>query len=183
MKFAIKKATDCLLAGGIIAYPTESVYGLGCDPQNIKAVHRLVSLKNRSINKGLILVAANFDQLLPYLAEIDFITYEKVMNTWPGPTTWLLPCNQNAPKYLRGHFNLQAVRISNHPVVESLCLHFGGAIVSTSANKSGRPATKTALQVRHIFSNNIDYIVNGKLGGINRPSKIINVITNKVVRQ
>jgi len=171
-----------LKSGGIIAYPTEAVFGLGCDPMDEKATRKLLLLKNRSEQKGLILVAANFAQLQPYLTTLSPVLFDKVTQSWPGPINWLLPVNPSSPKYLRGKFNLQAVRISNHPIVQALCNAFGGAIVSTSANTSRRPAAKTALQVRSYFTNQLDYIVNETVGDQKTPCEIRNSLTDRIIR-
>ena len=179
----LQKTIKLLQQGGIIAYPTEAVFGLGCDPLNEAAVHKILTIKNRSIKKGLILIAADFHQLQPYLAELPAELFDRVMQTWPGPTTWLLPVNINAPAYLRGKHSLQAVRVSNHPVVREICNAFGSAIVSTSANLSNRPPARTALQVRLHFQNQIDLIINQKTGKQREPCEIKNALTNTVVRQ
>ena len=181
-KFAIHKAANILHQGGLIAYPTEAVFGLGCDPLNVNALQKLLQVKNRSASKGLILVAANFIQLEPFLDDIDTQTFDRVMSDWPGPVTWLLPANIHAPKILRGKFHLQAVRISAHPVVQALCESFGSAIVSTSANFSSRPPARTALGAQLRFREKIDYVVHEKVGELKQPSEIRNGITGEIVR-
>ena len=178
----IRKAANALSAGGVIAYPTEAVFGLGCDPLNEDAISQLLTLKKRPSHKGLILVASNFSQLEPYLAPIPVTLFDKVMATWPGPTNWLLPANPASPWLLCGKFQLQAVRISNHPAVQSLCNAFGGAIVSTSANISRRPAAKTNLQVRSYFTNRLDYVLNEKIGDQITPCEIRNGLDGRIIR-
>ncbi len=180
--FSLKKASKILHQGGIIAYPTEAVFGLGCDPLNANAVHKVLILKQRSISKGLILVAADFSQLRPFLAPVSPLLYARIMQRWPGPTTWLLPANKKAPGYLRGNSNLQAVRVTAHPIVKQLCDSFGGAIVSTSANISKRPAARNVLSVKHYFHNKVDLIINGKTGELNQPSEIVNAMTGQIIR-
>jgi len=178
----ITKAVNALKSGGVIAYPTEAVFGLGCDPMDEKAARKLLALKNRPEHKGLILVAANFTQLQPYLTTLSPALFDKVMQSWPGPINWLLPVNPSSPKYLRGKFHLQAVRVSNHPVVQALCNKFGGAIISTSANTSRRPAAKTVLQVRRYFTNQLDYVVNETVGDQKIPCEIRNSLTDHIMR-
>lgn len=168
--------------GGVIAYPTEAVFGLGCDPLNLDAVNKIISLKRRSVTKGLILVASDFAQLQPFLKPVDPAVFNRIMKTWPGPTTWLLPANEKAPKILRGKYSFQAVRISAHPVVKQLCDYFGGAIVSTSANFSNRPSARNALAVRKIFHTQLDYIIDEKVGELKNPSEIKNAITGETIR-
>jgi len=181
-KFVLKKANATLLRGGIIAYPTEAVFGLGCDPMNAEAIQHLLRLKNRPQSKGLILVAASFQQLEPYIQDLSPPLFDKVMKTWPGPVNWLLPANTTAPQYLRGSHRLQAVRVSQNPTIQALCRKFGGAIVSTSANFSNRPPAKTALQVRACFKKNIDFVINGSIGQQHQPCEIRNGLNNKILR-
>lgn len=178
----MKEAVRSLKAGGIIAYPTEAVYGLGCDPLNEKAVLRLLALKQRSWEKGLILIAADFAQLVPFLEPLTPILEKRVFAEWPGPVTWLLPAKSNVPYWLRGQSSKLAVRVTAHPEVVALCQQWGGALVSTSANLSGQPAAKTAVDVQNIFAPTIDYIVSGAVGERERPSEIRDAVTNTVLR-
>ncbi|OQW95091.1 MAG: tRNA threonylcarbamoyladenosine biosynthesis protein RimN [Beggiatoa sp. IS2] len=178
----VKQAVRCIARGGIIAYPTEAVYGLGCDPTNEQAIEHLLALKRRSWKKGLILIAADEGQLEPFLEPLTPILRERVFATWPGPVTWLLPAKPMVSKYLRGTSPQLAVRISAHPLVKTLCHQWGGALVSTSANLTGRPATKTTLQVRRVFAHSIDYILPGKVGERQRPSEIRDGLTNQRLR-
>ncbi|HFE38603.1 MAG TPA: tRNA threonylcarbamoyladenosine biosynthesis protein RimN [Gammaproteobacteria bacterium] len=178
----LRKADVILSQGGIIAYPTEAVFGLGCDPMNQQAVERLLSIKNRPLDKGLILVAANIAQLMPYIDTLPLPLFNKVMQTWPGAVNWLLPSNPHSPDYLRGQHELQAVRVSNHPVVSAICLQFGGAIVSTSANLNNRPPAKTSIQARLRFGKKINHVINGKVGTQTQPCEIRNGLNNAIVR-
>ena len=149
---------------------------------NEKAVTKILQLKNRPEHKGLILVAAEFSQLQPFVAELSPQLFAKVMQTWPGPVNWLLPINLSAPRILRGKYHLQAVRVSNHPVVQALCNAFGGAIVSTSANTSNRPPAKTAMQARGYFGKQLDYVVKAPVGGQKKPCEIRNVLDDRIIR-
>jgi L-threonylcarbamoyladenylate synthase len=178
----LQQACHQLAKGGIIAYPTEAVYGLGCDPWNEPAVDRLLTLKRRSWRKGLILIAVNYAQLTPFLEPLTPTLEAKVLATWPGAVTWLLPTRAKVPRWLRGQSSQIAVRITAHVQAAQLCHLWGGALVSTSANLSGQPAAKTALKVRQIFRQQLDYIVPGKVGGLNRPSEIRDALTDKVMR-
>lgn len=182
MNWPIRQATYHLAKGNIIAYPTEAIYGMGCDPQNLHAVRRLLQLKQRPWQKGLILIAANYDQLQPYLQPLSDEIKTKVFATWPGPVTWLLPARRRVSPLLRGQSHKLAVRITAHPLAKALCHHWRGAIVSTSANITQQQPAKTASQVRHTFGLDIDYIVNGPLGDRCRPSEIRDGVTDKVLR-
>ena len=178
----LKQAVRLITAGGIIAYPTEAVFGLGCDPNNEMAVTRLLALKQRSWQKGLILIAADYTGLAPFLKPLTPSLEQRVFATWPGPVTWLLPAKPSVPYWLRGQSSRLAVRVTAHPQTITLCQHWGGALVSTSANLSKRPPAKTALKVRQIFGHTIDYIVPGAVGKRQRPSEIRDGLTNVVIR-
>lgn len=178
----MKRAAAALHHGGIIAYPTEGVWGLGCDPLDGEAVARLLDIKQRDWTKGLILVAADYAQLSPFIADLSPTMRERVLATWPGPVTWLLPAREHTPWWLRGRHDTVAVRVSAHPVVAALCNSFGGALVSTSANLSGRPPARTRLQVQRQFGGTLDYIMPGATGRQTRPTEIRDGLTGAVVR-
>jgi L-threonylcarbamoyladenylate synthase len=178
----IMQATQTLRQGGIIAYPTEAVYGLGCDPSNEQAVHRLLLLKRRSQSKGLILIAATLEQLAPYLAPIPSQRMQEVLATWPGPITWIFPANPQVPVWIRGQHHSVAIRLTDHPIAKQLCLEFGGALVSTSANKSQGTPAKSAEEVPTIFSEGIDVIVVGEVGSLNKPTEIRDALSGAIFR-
>ncbi len=175
-------AGEILHKGGVIAYPTEAVYGLGCDPFNQQAVMQLLALKKRAVDKGLILIAASLEQLQPYLLPIEESRMVQVVNTWPGAMTWLFPARDNVPEWIRGQHNTVAVRVTDHPLASALCYLFGGPIVSTSANLEGQPPAKNAKEVAAIFSQQSVSILDGDVGGLSKPTKICDAITGQVVR-
>ncbi len=175
---------DALNAGGVIAYPTEAVYGLGCDPDNEAAVLALLAIKQRPVEKGLILVAANYSQLLPYVDD-NAIPQEKryqIFSSWPGHVSWVLPASPAAPKWITGQFDSIAVRVSAHPVVQQLCLTYGKPLVSTSANLSGQPAITDKAELEHCLGAMLAAIVPGALGGATQPSQIRHALTGDIVR-
>lgn len=178
----INEAVHVLQQGGVIAYPTEAVYGLGCDPANQQAVQKLLELKQRHRDKGLILIAANFDQLTPFLAEIEDSLKERVLATWPGPVTWLWPARPTVSSLLRGKNDTIAVRVTAHSLAAELCRAFGGAIVSTSANKSGIMPAKSAAEVRATFGRKVNFIVEGAVGNLTKPTQIKDTKTGRVIR-
>lgn len=178
----INEAVYILQQGGVIAYPTEAVYGLGCDPANHKAVQKILEIKQRDRNKGLILIAAAFEQLSPFLEEIEESLKQRVLATWPGPVTWLWPAKTEVSSWLRGEHTTIAIRVTAHPLVVELCRTFGGALVSTSANVSGQPPARNAEQVQAQFKDQLDYILEGEVGGLAKPSQIRDVVTGKVLR-
>ncbi len=179
--FRLRQAAHCLRQGGIVAYPTEAIYGLGCDPLNRKAVDRLLTLKQRPLSKGLILIAERFEQLIPYMGDLPREKLDTAMESWPGPHTWLLPASKNTPGWLTGGRNSIALRVTAHPVAAGLCRTFGGAIVSTSANLSGKQPAKTPLQVR-LRCPGTDDILHGSTGPEQQPTRIRNALTGKVIR-
>ena len=179
---AINEAVAVLHTGGVIAYPSESVYGLGCDPANTESIKRLLELKQRQRDKGLILIASDFAQLLPYLVDIDERLQQLVMASWPGPVTWLWPAKESVSRWLRGQHDTLAVRVSDHPLVAKLCQQFGGAIISTSANPARHAPARSAQQVRSLFADRLDYILEGETGGRAAPTEIRDILSGNIVR-
>lgn len=178
----LEQAVDCLKFGGIIAYPTEAVYGLGCDPWNSAAVEQLLLLKNRSAHKGFILVASDWSQLESFVEPVPPKSLAKIQSTWPGPYTWVFPARSQISKQLRGESSGIAVRISAHPVVQALCKAYGGAIISTSANLSGHPPARDAATVKILFSDQVHFILPGEVGKALRPTEIRDAITGELLR-
>mgnify|MGYP000211514342 CR=1 FL=1 len=180
----IKQAAEVFTQGGIIAYPTEAVFGLGCDPDNDVAVQKLLSIKQRSAEKGLILLAANYSQLLPYVDDsaINEDERRKVLSLWPDAITQILPANKNISSLLCGDFDTIAVRITDHKDVVELCDLTNKAIVSTSANLTGEKPSTTWQQVQQQLGSEIDFIVKGKTSGLLKPSTIINGLTGVTIR-
>ena len=181
----INQAVQVLQQGGVIAYPTEAVYGLGCDPGNLSAVKKILKLKNREKEKGLILVAAKFQQLKPYLIPLEKHIEEKLIASWCescGPITWIVPAKREVSDYLKGKYDSLAIRVSNHPLVKELCEKYNGAIVSTSANISKQEAARTSEQVKEIFSDKIDLVLEGKTNIHAQPSEIRDALTDQVIR-
>ena len=179
--FILRRAAHMLRTGAIIAYPTEAVYGLGCDPLDPDAVLRLLAVKQRPVNKGLILIASHFDQVAPFVTVPNETIQERINASWPGPNTWLLPARPDTPQWLRGKHTSLAVRVTAHPLAAALCDAFGGAIVSTSANASGRPPARNSLQAR-LRCPGIDLVINAPTGEAARPTTIRDALTGRVLR-
>jgi L-threonylcarbamoyladenylate synthase len=170
-----------LYHGGIIAYPTEAVYGLGCDPWNPDAVARLLAMKRRSWHKGVILIASRFEQLTPFILPLDENLRRDIFATWPGAMTWLLPVRPEVPAWLCGKHDTLAARVTAHPTAAQLCDAWGGALVSTSANPEGCVPARNARRVRAYFGAKLS-IINAPLGGLSRPSEIRHGHTGKIIR-
>jgi len=176
----IKHAAKILTKGGIIAYPTEAIYGLGCDPFNETAVHRIFEIKQRPLTKGLILIASEYSQIEDLIMPTKHM--DEILKTWPGPNTWVFPVTNKVPEFLLGEFNALAVRITNHPISRSLCTEFGGPITSTSANISNDPPVKTWQELSPNLFDKIDYVVKGTVGDSEKCSSIRDASTLEVLR-
>jgi L-threonylcarbamoyladenylate synthase len=178
----LRRARRCLDAGGVLAYPTEAVYGFGCDPRNASAVGRVLAIKGRSQAKGLILIAADFEQLAPLVGRLGPARMEEVLASWPGPVTWLMPARPDTPPWLTGANATLAVRVTAHPLAAALCRVWGAPLVSTSANRSGRPPARIALDVRLRLGAAVDLVLTGPCSGRSRPSTIRDAVSGRVVR-
>jgi len=178
----LRRAVEAVRSGGVIAYPTEAVYGLGCDPLEQVAVQRIIALKQRDAAKGLILIASGIAQLMPFMAELPVQVLAKLKASWPGPVTWVVPAADSLPAWLSGGRTTLAVRVTAHPIASALCESAGMALVSTSANRSGRAPARTALAVRMQLGDGVDEIVAGPVGGLTKPTEIREALTGKVLR-
>lgn len=176
-------AVVALKHGEIIAYPTEAVFGLGCDPFNPSAVEKLLALKHRSVSKGLILIAHDWNQVAHLVKPIDETALQRAQNSWPGPFTWVFPASDSAPAWICGDHPSIALRVTQHPIASALCEAFGGPIVSTSANIDGSLPAKSAMEVEQVFQTGVAIILDGPLGESKNPTSIKNVLTGEVLRK
>ena len=181
-QFLIRRAAAVIADGGVIAYPTEGVYGLGCDPDDHDAVMRLLEIKRRPVELGLILIAADIDQLRDYIAPLSNAELARMNKSWPGPQTWLVPAADDAPSWLTGRHTTIAVRVTAHPVASRLCSACGHALVSTSANVSGRPPARDVLAVQRMLRDELDYILGGPVGTLGKPTPIRDLSSGKTLR-
>ncbi len=179
--FKVGLAIRKINSGELIAYPTEAVYGLGCDPLNRTAVLNLLSLKQRPIEKGLILIASSLAQLTPYLQLNDNIV-SRIQSTWPGPITWVIPAQAWVPEWLTGEHSSLAVRVTSHPVARLLCEKNGSPIVSTSANISTKsPATSSWAVPKKTGFKSL-FILSGQVGDMKQATPIYDVQNNSKIR-
>lgn len=160
-----------LKRGGLIAYPTESCYGLGCDPRNRRAVQRILKLKQRPQRKGLILIASHYRQVARYLQPLTLAEQQKLQAEGAQAVTYLMPVKPSCPRWLRGEHDTLAVRMTAHPVARQLCRSAGGALVSTSANRSGGKPAKTYAECRRLFGKKV-WVLRGRVGKRKQPSAI-----------
>ncbi len=178
----VEQAAQCLHDGKVIAYPTEAVFGLGCDPANEAAVRELLCLKGRPISAGLILIADQFERFDPYIGPLSEALRQRAWSNWPGPVTWLFPRAQGVPDWLAGQHETIALRLTAHPVCRALCAAFEGAIVSSSANPSLSEPARSAQQVTGYFGSSLAGIVAGALGAEEKPSEIRDLLSGAVIR-
>lgn len=180
----IAGAVKALNLQQVIAYPTEAVFGVGCDPDSETAVTRLLELKQRPVDKGLILIAASFEQLQPYIDDsgLSVARREAIFTRWPGPVTFVFPARAATPRWLTGRFDSLAVRVTDHPLVIELCKTYGKPLVSTSANLTGQPPCRTTEEVLAQFGANFP-VVAGDTGGRFNPSEIRDALTGELFRQ
>jgi L-threonylcarbamoyladenylate synthase len=177
----IRQAVTVLNKGGVIAYPTEAVYGLGCDPWNEDAIMRLLTIKQRPWQKGLIIIAADFNQLQPFIEPVTPAVLSQLESSWPGPTTWLLPVRSDVPDVLYGEHHTIAVRVTAHKQAAQLCRAADSALVSTSANIAGMRPAQTIHQVRWQMPD-VDYVLPGQCSGSTNPTEIRNAQTGEKIR-
>lgn len=178
----IQEALIALRKGEIIAYPTEAVFGLGCDPFNRSAVERLLQLKQRNMRKGLILIANNWEQVASLTAPVEKHCLESALASWPGPATWVFPASETAPAWVRGDHPSIALRVTQHPIASALCEAFGGPIVSTSANIEGEAPAKNIATLKGYFPSGIAVILDEPLGDRLNPTPIHDILTGKTLR-
>ena len=179
---AVKTAAFELQQGGVIAYPTEYCFGLGCDPKNHDAVIRLLKIKQRKPDQGLILVASSIQQIELYVDLYSSPLIDDIKKSWPGHVTWLLASRAKTPNLISGKHSSIAIRQTEHTVVKQLCDSFGGAIVSTSANRHAQAELMTTEQVIQEFGSDVDYVLDGLVGKEVKPSNIRDGISGATIR-
>lgn len=180
----IEGAAALLRAGGVLAYPTEAVFGLGCDPQDLAAFERVCALKERPAGQGVLLIAADFSQVERYIAldQLPEACLAQAQSSWPGPHTWVFPRSAAVPAWVVGAHDGIAVRVTAHEPSAALCRAFGGAIVSTSANPHGQPPARSVQEVIGYFGDAIDGLLAASLGGGERPTGIRDALTGAIIR-
>jgi len=169
---SIQSAVATVQSGGLLVYPTEGVYGIGCDYRNQSTVLRLLQLKKRKIQQGLVLIASHIDQVLCLIQPLDRLHLARALKTWPGHHTWVFPASSLAPKWVTGSHDSVAIRVTEHPTVKALCDHLGHALISTSANISGQVTPNKSQEIQDIWGNQVNYYLDLPLGGANQPSPI-----------
>lgn len=180
---SIVRAAELLCRGEVIAYPTEAVWGLGCSPFDEQAVLKLLKIKQRDFDKGVILVAGDIAQFDDYLQPLSDEQRQTLKASWPGPHTWIVPdLNHQIPQWIKGRFDSVALRVTDHPVVAGLCKAVGGPIVSTSANPQGKSPAIHQWQVERYFSGQLAAVTAGSIGKNAKPTEIRDLLTGEIVR-
>jgi L-threonylcarbamoyladenylate synthase len=181
---AIARAAAALRAGGVVAYPTEAVFGLGCNPRDEAAFARLFALKRRPPTQGVLLIGADFAQVAPYI-DLDALPaarLDEVRATWPGPHTWVFSRAAGVPPWIAGGHAGIALRVTAHAPAAALCRAFGAALVSTSANPHGSPPARDAATVRGYFGAALDAVVDAPVGDLAGPTSIRDAISGAIIR-
>ncbi|WP_440224568.1 L-threonylcarbamoyladenylate synthase [Dokdonella sp. MW10] len=171
-----------LRQGGVVAYPTEAVWGLGCDPLDEAAVRKLFALKQRPSGLGVVLIGADVAQVMPFIGDVPAPALARAAATWPGPHTWIFPRSSRVPAWISGEHAGIALRVTAHPVAAALCRAFGSALVSTSANPHGMPPARSRADLDTLFGDTLDAIVDGPLGALERPTPIRDAMTGEFIR-
>lgn len=177
-------AAALLRAGGVLAYPTEAVYGLGCDPHDRAAFERIFALKQRPATQGVLLIAADFAQVERYIdfAKVPGAVLDQVRASWPGPHTWIFPRSAEVPAWVAGAHAGIALRVTAHEPAAALCRAFGGALVSTSANPHGQPPARDAATVAQYFGAALEGLLDAPLGGQASPTMIRDALSGAIIR-
>lgn len=176
----IRHAARILHAGGVIAYPTEGVFGLGCLPENYEAVSDILGIKARAQSMGLILIISDPEQIAAW---IDLpLTGLDLSSASDNPVTWIIPASDEVPVWICGDHDSIAVRLTTHPIAHALCEEADSAIVSTSANTTGHAPARNSLMLRRQFRTLVDYIVPGECGPATGPSEIRDYLSGEIVR-
>ena len=178
----ITQAVTVLQQGGVIAYPTEHCFGLGCDPENSDALRRILTIKGREAKQGVILIASDTEQVERYADMDSSPMLEHIKQSWPGPVSWVMPAHSFVSALIRGEHQTVAMRISAHPIAHQLCAQFGAPIVSTSANRHGDAPLIKANQVETQLGEEIDFILAASVGGDMTPSSIMDGFSGEKIR-
>jgi L-threonylcarbamoyladenylate synthase len=178
----IGAAAALLREGGVLAYPTEGVYGLGCDPDNRAAFERIFEMKRRPPEQGVLLIAADFRQLAGWIGDAPDAALARVRAAWPGAHTFIFPRSPRVPEWVAGGHQGIALRVTAHAPSAALCRAFGGPIVSTSANRHGEPPARSAQEAASLFGDALDGVLDAPLGGLDRPTPITDAMSGAIIR-
>ncbi len=179
---SINQAVQTIIGGGVLVYPTEGVWGIGCDYRDQDAVNKVLRLKQRQVSKGLVLIASHIQQVLPLIRPEQSADLARALKTWPGHFTWVFPKTELVPAWISGDFDTVAVRVSAHPVVKSLCDQLGMPMVSTSANVSGEAEAADCQTLKTTWGQAVDYYLDRPLGQASGSSQIRLAADGELIR-
>ncbi len=182
--WAIKRLGNAIQQGAVIVYPTDTIWGLGCHPQLAHSVSRILSIKQRPVEKGLILLCSNLDYFAPYISDqLSAEQTNRLTQKTGHPITWLIPASTHCPDWIRGHSSYVAIRVTSHPFVSTICQQIQSPIVSTSANRAGCAPVRNSWQARRKFIDQVDSIVCGYDSGTMRASEIKSLESGQIFRE
>ncbi len=179
--WALNRFVHAVFRGAVFGYPTDTVWGFGCHPLIAGSVSRILQIKNRSPDKGLILLSSRIEYCLAYLG-VEADELESICLPGEQPTTWLVTASEFCPPWIHGIYPTVGIRITSHPLIQSICDGLQAPIVSTSANRSGKATARTSFQMRKQFGSEIDFIVNGFATGSHQPSEIKSLTSGTILR-
>lgn len=162
---ALRRVAEVVAAGGVVAYPTETYYGLGADPHQPRALAAVLELKGRPMAQPLLLVLSDAGQLKPWVSHVPGPLEALARRFWPGPLTVVLPAAAGLPEALTGGRGTVALRVSSHPVARALVRSCGTPLTGTSANRTGAPAARTAAAVEASFGGDVSILDGGTTPG------------------
>lgn len=181
--WAIERLGKAIQQGAVIAYPTDTIWGLGCHPQLAHSVGRVLNIKQRAVAKGLILLCSNLDYFDSYIGDqLSTEQTRRLTQRTSHPVTWLVPASAHCPVWIRGHSSRVAIRVTTHPFVREICEQIRSPIVSTSANRAGRATVRYAWQARRQFIEQVDFIVSGYDSGTKHASEIKSLESGHTIR-
>lgn len=178
----IGEAAAVLHRGGVLAYPTEGVYGLGCDPDDQAAFERIFAIKRRPSEQAVLLIAADFAQIEGWIGEAPEVASERARKLWPGAHTFIFPRSPRVPDWITGGHAGIALRVTAHAPAAALCRAFGGPIVSTSANRHGEAPARNVRDIATLFGDELDGVLDAPLGGLDHPTPITDAVSGAIIR-
>ena len=167
---------------GVIAYPTEAVFGLGCNPLDEAATHKVLSLKSRVPEKGLILISYDWESFMPWADDLPIDALQEAESKTPHPVTWLVRKSSLVPSWVHGEHDKVAIRVVQHADAKAICQAFGGPIVSTSCNPEGLPPARSVEEAQAFFGEEIEYYFSSPVGPFKNPSEIRDSVTHESLR-
>jgi L-threonylcarbamoyladenylate synthase len=177
----VRKAAEILRAGGLVAFPTETVYGLGADASNEKAVARLYAVKRRPPDHPVIIHFADPKSAFAWAREVPAAAEELAARFWPGPLTLILKRSPKAKDFVTGGQDTVGVRVPSHPVAQALLKEFSGGIAAPSANRFGLVSPTSAAHVREDLGSDVDLVLEGGPSEVGIESTIVDLSGGAVV--